>query len=45
MSDLEKAFDKASHAGILLKLNNYNLSRPLYNRIKDFLAKRSFHVT
>ena len=45
MFDLEKAFDKASHAGILLKLNNYNLPLPLYNWIKDFLAKRSFHVT
>ncbi len=37
--------DKASHVGILLKLNSYNLPRPLYNWIKDFLAKRSFHVT
>jgi hypothetical protein len=45
MFDLEKAFDKASHAGILLKLNSYNLPRPLYNWIKDFLAKRTFNVT
>ena len=45
MFDLEKAFDKASHAGILLKLNNHNLPQPLYNWIKVFLAKRSFHVT
>jgi len=40
MFDLEKAFDKASHAGILLKLKNYNLPLPLYNWIKGFHHSR-----
>ena len=43
--DLEKAFDKASHTGILFKLHKANLNPHLLNWIKNFLEERTFFVT
>jgi hypothetical protein len=43
--DLEKAFDKASHQGILHKLQKANLPPLLLNWVKDFLTNRTFQVT
>lgn len=42
--DLEKAFDKAPHSGILNKLMSINLNQNLLNWIKNFLEDRSFVV-
>jgi hypothetical protein len=42
--DLEKAFDKASHYGILHKLQEKGLSQNLLNWIKNFLSNRKFQV-
>ena len=43
--DLEKAFDKASHEGILFKLTKAGLPTLLLNWVKNFLLDRTFHVT
>jgi len=43
--DLEKAFDKASHQGIILKLEKQNLPSALLNWTENFLSNRSFYVT
>ena len=45
MFDLEKAFDKASHQGIIHKLKEANLPTVLLKWIEDFLTERSFHTT
>lgn len=45
MFDLEKAFDKASHQGIIHKLKQTNLPSGLLNWIQDFLTDRSFHTS
>ena len=42
--DLEKAFDKASHTGILFKLHKANLNANMLNWIKNFLEDRTFYV-
>ena len=42
--DLEKAFDKAPHAGILSKLMSINLNQFIVDWIKNFLKDRSFVV-
>ena len=44
MFDLEKAFDKASHQGIMYKLRKANLPSNLLNWIQNFLNDRSFFV-
>jgi hypothetical protein len=44
MFDLEKAFDNASHQGIIHKLEKAELPTILLNWTKDFLSNRSFHV-
>ena len=43
--DLEKAFDKASHNGIIHKLTKLNLNTTLLNWISNYLIDRSFHVS
>jgi len=43
--DLEKAFDKASHQGIIFKLEKQNLPSALLNWTENFLSNRSFYVT
>ncbi len=40
--DLEKAFDKASHQGILHKLQKFHLPTSLFNWIQDFLTDRPY---
>ena len=42
--DLEKAFDKASHEGIIYRLKQHNLSNCLINWIKNFLLDRTYYV-
>jgi hypothetical protein len=42
--DLEKAFDKTPHRGILFKLQKLKLSGTMINWIQNFLADRKFHV-
>ena len=44
MFDLEKAFDKASHQGIIHKLKKANLPHSLLIWIQNFLTDRSFFV-
>jgi hypothetical protein len=43
--DLEKAFDKASHQGILSKLKKLGLNKYLINWIKQFMTDRKFRVS
>ncbi|RNA15879.1 RNA-directed DNA polymerase from mobile element jockey-like [Brachionus plicatilis] len=43
--DLEKAFDKTSHNGIIAKLKEHNLHRIFLRWIEDFLTNRSFRVS
>jgi hypothetical protein len=43
--DLEKAFDKASHEGIIHRLTKFNLPSHLLDWVKSFLTDRTFHVT
>jgi len=43
--DLEKAFDKASHSGLLYKLKEKGLDATLWCWIKNFLDDRSFCVS
>ena len=45
MFDLEKAFDKASHQGIIYKLRHVGLPAGLLNWTENFLTNRTFHVT
>ena len=42
--DLEKAFDKASHRGILFRLKQHNLNKILFEWISNFLENRSYFV-
>ena len=43
--DLEKAFDKASHEGIILRLKQLNLDQKMIDWIKNYLSNRLFYVT
>jgi len=43
--DLEKAFDKASHQGILHKLQKSHLPPSLFNWIQDFLTDRPYLIS
>ena len=43
--DLEKAFDKASHQGIIHKIQNLGMNTHLLNWIRDFLNGRSYFVS
>jgi hypothetical protein len=45
MFDLEKAFDKASHQGIIHKLKHAGLPTGLLNWTENFLTNRTFNVT
>jgi hypothetical protein len=42
--DVEKAFDKVWHDGLIFKLSTLNLPVQLINIIKSFLSNRSFYV-
>ena len=42
--DLEKAFDKASHQGLLLRLKQHNLTKILFEWISNFLKNRTYFV-
>lgn len=42
--DLEKAFDKTPHLGIVKKLEQHGLRQSLLNWIKNFLNNRTFQV-
>jgi len=44
MFDLEKAFDKVWHQGLLYKLRQIKMPNTLFNWIMDFLNQRSFYV-
>jgi hypothetical protein len=44
MFDLEKAFDKVWHQGLLYKLKIIDTPRTLFNWILDFLTNRTFYV-
>jgi len=43
--DLEKAFDKVSHEGIIHRLTKVNLPSHFLDWLKSFLTDRTFHVT
>jgi hypothetical protein len=42
--DIEKAFDKVWHEGLLYKLDNYQVPNYLGSWIKSYLESRTFHV-
>lgn len=42
--DIEKAFDKVWHEGIIFKLNGFNFPKYLTSIISSFLSDRSFRV-
>jgi hypothetical protein len=42
--DLEKAFDKTSHSGIIKKMKKHGLKTSFVNWIKSFLKSRTFQI-
>lgn len=42
--DIEKAFDRVWHSGLIFKMIQYNFPRNLIHTISSFLANRSFRV-
>ena len=43
--DIEKAFDKVWHAGLLYKMHNLKIPPKIAKWIQNFLSNRSFYVT
>lgn len=42
--DMEKAFDKVWHPGLIFKLANLNVPIPLIKIIKSFISRRKFYI-